>query len=576
LALLAYGVLTVLLFHRAWGDPSASNIGGPGDPIVGMWALRWTPFALMHGHSPFLTNHLNYPWGVNLMWNSPIVVHALALWPVTAWFGAVLAYNALVTLNVALSAWCAYLACARFVESRWAAFGGGLLYGFSPYMLAQSRDHPTLTAAYIPPLLLLVLYEIVVVQGRSPMRMGLALGALAACQLLIAEEGLACEALVAAMALAVAVALRPRSVVGRMGYVAKALGAAVGLFGVVTTWPLLVQFLGPNRIRGGTAQPPNVFVSDIVNFVVPTDMQHFVPAWASAKAAHWTGNLSELDAYLGIPLLVIVAIVCVRHWRRPAVRVAAVVGVVVAVLSLGPHLHVNGRDTMFSLPWSWIAHLPLVSNVLPTRLMVYVDLVAALFLAVFLDDTIRSSSSVVRLGSAGLVAVAAITLLPVLPYPSSPLAVPRFFSDGSARMIPAGSVTLVAPFQQLYPADPMLWQAETEMRFRMPQGYFFRPDDTGKPAYGAPFSALSTTMLSIQGGQTPLFTGDLRRRILTDLAARRVETVVVGPVDHRQDMLQLFGFVLGQAPQTVSDVDVWPHVRVVAEGALRDRPSDGG
>lgn len=568
-ALFAYIGLSVLLFHRAWMSPNSSNVGGPGDPIAIMWALRWTPYALSHGQGPFLTGHLNYPFGVNLMWNSPIVLHSLALWPVTAAFGPVAAYNTLATLNIAVSAWCAYLVCARFVDRAWAAFGGGLFYGFSPYMMAQSRDHLTLTAAYIPPLLLLVLYEVVVRQRRSFLPTGLALGALCACQLLIAEEMLACEALVAGLTIAVAMALKPRAVVGRMGHALKAMAVAAGFFVVATVWPLIVQFLGPNRIRGGTAQPPNVFVSDLANFFVPTDVQHFVPGWASARAALWTGNLSEFDAYLGIPLLLVLVLVVVRHWGRPSVRVAAIVGVAVAVLSLGPNLHINGRDTMIALPWRGVAVVPLVKNILPARLMLFVDLAATLLVALFLDDIVHARSWSLRLGGGATIIVLAASLLPVVPYPSSLIATPKFFTDGSAAVVPSGSVALVAPFQQLYPAEPMLWQAETGMRFRMPQGYFFGPDANGRSAYGAPVSIMSTTMLAIQGGQTPLLTDSLRRRILADLAQRRVDTVVVGPVDHRQNMLDLFTFVLGRAPELVSDVDLWRDVASLARDGER-------
>ena len=48
----------------------------------------------------------------------------------------------------------------RFVSSQLAAGAGALLYGFSPYMTAHSLAHPNLTAAFIPPLVLLLLDNI--------------------------------------------------------------------------------------------------------------------------------------------------------------------------------------------------------------------------------------------------------------------------------------------------------------------------------------------------------------------------------------------------------------------------------
>jgi hypothetical protein len=51
--------------------------------------LRWTPFALEHGHNPFVTGHLNAPYGVNLLWNTSLLLPGLLFAPVTRTFGPV-------------------------------------------------------------------------------------------------------------------------------------------------------------------------------------------------------------------------------------------------------------------------------------------------------------------------------------------------------------------------------------------------------------------------------------------------------------------------------------------------------
>jgi len=209
----------------------------------------------------------------------------------------------------------------------------------------------------------------------------------------------------------------------------------------------------------------------------------------------------------------------------------------------------------------------LVDNILPTRLTLYVDLAAALFVAVFIDDVLLARLWRWRVVGAGALLAVLATLLPIFPFPATGVTIPHFFTDGSARIIPSGSVALIAPFQQLYPADPMLWQGETGMRFRMPEGYFFGPDANGKPVYGAPPSALSLTMEAIQAGQIPLFTTELRRRVLADLAFREVGTVIVGPVANEERMLRFFGFVLGGPPEVVSDVYLWRDVAHLVETA---------
>src|SRR5579872_385392 len=133
--------LSALLFLPAWRDPAHTVIGGHGDSEQSMWFLRWLPWAVTHGHNPLLTDHIGHPTGANLMWNSSQPLTALAAWPLTATGGPVLAYNAMLTLSLALSGWCAYLAIRRLVPGRAGALAGGLLYGFSPYMAAHATGH---------------------------------------------------------------------------------------------------------------------------------------------------------------------------------------------------------------------------------------------------------------------------------------------------------------------------------------------------------------------------------------------------------------------------------------------------
>src|SRR4029077_9060006 len=137
----------VALLSSTWFAAEPRWVGVDTDPPLFMWYLRWTPYALTHGHTPLLTDHLQYPQGANLMWNTSMVVPALALWPVTALLGPVVAYNVLATGALALSAWCAFLVFRRHTGNGVAAALGGLVYGFSPYMVTQSYGHPSLTLA---------------------------------------------------------------------------------------------------------------------------------------------------------------------------------------------------------------------------------------------------------------------------------------------------------------------------------------------------------------------------------------------------------------------------------------------
>src|SRR4029077_3277575 len=109
-ALVIYLLIAVALFSSTWIDPAGSLIGTPKDPKLFVWYLGWLPHELSLGHNPLFTDYLSFPNGVNLMWNTSMIFPAFLLWPVTAVFGPVVAYNVLVTAGLALSAWFGFLA----------------------------------------------------------------------------------------------------------------------------------------------------------------------------------------------------------------------------------------------------------------------------------------------------------------------------------------------------------------------------------------------------------------------------------------------------------------------------------
>ena len=226
LFLLVFLGLAVCVYLPAWSSPTTRTMrGGDGDPAIFMWFLRWVPFALAHGHDLLVTHHLNYPDGVNLMWNTSLPLPGLLLTPVTDAWGPVLSFNLVLVLGYGLSAWCAYLAIRRFVPGHLAAGVGGLVYGFSPAILGQAA-HPHMTLAFLVPLLLLAMHEILVRQRRSPWLVGAGLGMMAGAQLLIGEELLAMTALLALAMLLLVVLTNLRRVRERWAYATKAFAVA--------------------------------------------------------------------------------------------------------------------------------------------------------------------------------------------------------------------------------------------------------------------------------------------------------------------------------------------------------------
>jgi len=78
-------LLAALVFADNWASPVwTSTAAGVGDGALMMWFLQWTPHAVQHGLNPLFSPSMNVPDGVNVMWNTSLLLPGLLLAPVTA------------------------------------------------------------------------------------------------------------------------------------------------------------------------------------------------------------------------------------------------------------------------------------------------------------------------------------------------------------------------------------------------------------------------------------------------------------------------------------------------------------
>ena len=603
-------------FATIWftpGGPFSTALGVGGDPQLAIWFLRWQGFALAHGHNLLFTTYLDAPQGVNLMWNTTAPLLGVALAPLTLTLGGVFAYNVAETLGLASSAMAAFVMIRRYVRATdtigtLAALIGGALYGFSPYMAAHALGHPPAVTLFTAPLMLLVFDELFVRQAGRATRPGVALGVLAAVQLLLWEELLLAEALVGAVGIVVLLAFsavarpaEPLSTVVRQRWrhAAQGLAAAFITFLVLAGGPLAIQFFGAQTVHGAV-WAPNQFVTDLLAFVTPTPLQGVAPPFAASLSEHFSATIYEWSGYVGIPLLALLGYAIASFWSRGMSQAAvlagifAVTGVFVALLSMGPLINVAGhtlplpvalialaivfwvrrrvadrgvRRAARIMLWTFLAvwgatiFVPIVSDVIPARLMLFVFLFAGLVLAIWLDHALRKAraagrSLAVRALPLALAGLALVPLFPRQPFPTMPLAVPSFFTTPAlVDQVPAGSIALVAPFAyDSRLAVPMLWQSEAGMRFRMPEGFAWIPG----PSYVPHRSALRDAMAGIaKRGSEPVMTSEAQLAYARDLRAWQVQTVIVGPMGNQDQMVRFFSDLFGRAPSQEGGVFVW-------------------
>lgn len=451
--------------------------------------FAWWPHALGHGLEPFTPDVIFAPDGYNLAWASSMPGPSLLLAPVTLLLGPVTTWNLLAVLAPALSAWTAFLLC-RHVTGRVApSLVGGYVYGFSPFVIGHLASAPNLaTTALLPVAVLLVLLRL---EGRLGARgFVVALAAVLAAQLLTWIETLAMFTLFGAAALALAYWLYPdrrdalRGLVGQLALAYAAMAVLVS--------PFLYAFVfEPHTVPD---QSLKNYPADLASWVVPSRFQELASGHTIAGTPSYTSGF----AYLGVPLVVLLALFAYRYRQRRAAVLLALTIALALVASLGKELHVAGHATGIPMPWAVFGHVPVLRYAIPVRFGLFFFLPAAVAVALWLTWA-RGRLAWAAWALAGLVVVFFLPAVGGSHYKTR-LYAPAFFDEGASRgLIRDGDRVLTVPTW----GESMRWQADEGYRFDLVGGYLgaFPKSYTRYPAYGT----------VVSGVATPASTADLPR-----------------------------------------------------------------
>jgi hypothetical protein len=557
-----------------------------GDPEQQTWFLAWTSYALSHGHNPLLTSYLHAPMGANLAIDTSMPLLGLLGMPITLTAGPVAAFNLLLRLGLAASGASMFGILRRYVSWWPAAFGGGLLFAFSPYLTNQAIRHLFLIFVPLVPLFIPVLDDWLISRRRSPVRSGLLLGLLAAAQFLISAEILLTAAIMAVIGLAY-LALRYRAAVAeRIGTLLRGVAVAVPVFLAIAGYGIWMLLAGPDRPIGPvhTLSGLTRYHGDLLSPLYPTSHQLIAPAaLASIGNRLPTGLTIEDGFYLGFPLLILLGYLVIRWRRVPLVATMAVVGVAAFILGLGAKLTVNNKTLGVPLPFDIFRHLPVVQNLEAARFSLYIQLAAAIIFAVGLDR-VRAHGWVAGAPSAqdggpepqgwvrpavvvaaGLIAM--IPLLPHLPLPTEPTNTPSYFSNDDVRELPAGSTALTLPFDIAPQNSPMMWQAASGMRFRILGGDAFVRKPNGRTTWHWQPAGPKVLLQVLRAGRYPStppppMTGAALAAVRQLLARDHISAVLVDRATRDGTALAaLVSRALQAPPRQHGRMDVWLNVQ---------------
>jgi len=575
----------VLLWWHAWDGHLGTTLAcACGDSGQQVWFIEWPAYALQHGLSPFFSGALWAPDGVNLSSNASSPLVGITLAPVTWLAGPVVATNLALVLAPALSAWGCWFACRRMVGWAPAAWIGGLLFGYSPFVVDNdATGHVGLALLVVPPLMMLVAYRLLTGRSRK-LPGGIALGFFIVVQFMISSEMLVVTAVVGALALAGTALWAPGQIAGSWRTAGGALLIALGVAGAALALPVWFTLAGPQHIVGSPWPGIQIEGNRLVDVVIPGRTS--VPS-TYLQFGGYEGPAGPPVAYLGLLVLALTVAAVVVAWHRRTARILATTALATMVLSLGAVLWTTGsalHDRLW-LPWSALGSLPVLDEVGPQRFTALADLLVATVVALGLDacwlatkrwrsarepmpGTGRHRALTIAIAGA-LLALCVAALVPIWATYHTPLTTRSVTRPGwVATVTRPGGPGAATPVLLVYPfpmsatlnAEPLVWQAMSSMSFSLAGGYMKVPGPDGRALVLGPARSPEhlLAMLSIGGGPLPAPAPWQIEALWDEVTSSGTSAVVVTDAGRAPSYTaELFTAALGRAPRWSSGAWTW-------------------
>lgn len=470
---LFYLILSYLLFAFSIGfNLTKSYIGQYNhDPIQFIWTLYWWPYAISHHINPFFSTFIWHPYGTDLSLAPASVPGAsLIALPITLIFGPVASYNILIITGNALSAFFTFLITNYLTKSFKAGVIAGLLFGFSTYQFAQVV-HLHIVLTFLIPLigyLFLLFWE----KKIHSIAFILLVGSCLTLQYLFAIEVFVTLTLFIGISFIIFVLIYPEHFKKLINFLIYLSGA------YVLSIIMLSPFIYAAFINGIPTTPFNSAINysiDPLNFIFPTKTTYFEANAFAQLSSTFLGNIGENTGYLGIPALGIIFIYSVKYWHEKMTRVLFFILLCFMILSLGPTLHIAGYSTL-TLPEYYLNKFPVINQLLPERLTVYVFFVASILIGLWVGKNLTG----LRAGRIDLTIYSKymlIVLTLIFLFPNvrggtahTDINIPYFFTSGIYKnYIHRGDNVLFLPYAGR--GDSMLYQEYTNMYFNLAEGY---------------------------------------------------------------------------------------------------------
>ncbi len=330
--------------------PSQALLGRGGDNYLHAWFLWEFARAVVHGQNPFHTTLILYPIGANLAWATTDILCQIMAVPFSLLLGPVLTYNLTLVVQLALGAFFARLLCQRVCGDTAAATIGGMIFGFSPFLLAHAWGHLSLVTTFPLPVYVLALGRLLD-RDEPSWKDGAFLGLGLALIALANYEYALIFSFFTLLILAIDLGRAGLLMLKRL-WLPLLTSAVVFLLCLA---PIVLMMLKDYGVtKPATLGDATGFSADVLSFFVPSLQQsllgHYVRMLPeSFFVGH--GGIEGVE-FVGLAAGIFAVIGCWAargNQRRWAGR-AMVAGIVFALLSLGPIVHILGSPSSLLAP----------------------------------------------------------------------------------------------------------------------------------------------------------------------------------------------------------------------------------
>jgi hypothetical protein len=465
-AFLLYLLTSVLVFALpVMGDLASRCVGSClPDTNLYVWSFAWMNHAIQAHIDPLFTDYVWAPAGVHLAWVTTLPGPALLFQPITDRFGALFSVNVLMLLAPALAAWGTYLLCVRLTRRFWASVMGGFVFGFSTFINQHERAQLNLILVFFIPL---AVYLVVRRVDRSLGRIAFValLAIVLAAQFSTSTEILATMTMFGGLAYLLALLTTPLELKKRLLWTAPLIAAAYAL-GAVLVSPI-IHHLANDAPPEHAIRLPEINTTDLLSFVIPQSYARFGGQTFASLSDRFPALPQNDTGYIGIVLLAILVWFTVQFRKQWWALFLTSFTLLVAILAMGPKLHVAGT-TYGALPGSLQQALPLLKHATSDRFPLYLSLSLAVVVAIWVAAA-GGRALLFRVAAAGLGVALLSVNLALEPTYHGTLATPAFFTDGTYRTyIPQGAVVFGIPYQL---GGDLTWQVATNFEFKLARGY---------------------------------------------------------------------------------------------------------